>query len=330
MTDRIFVNVPPLPMKKESLIRRVGIVGTGLIGSSWAALFLARGLDVVATDPASGAERRLRDYVTRVWPVLTRLGLAKDASIERLSFNADLKAAVRDVDFVQENGPEDADFKVKLFAELDAVAPAQAILASSSSGLMMSTIQRRCQRPERCVIGHPFNPPHLIPLVEVVGGAATSRETVERAEAFYASLGKRAIRLNKEVVGHVANRLQAALWREVVHLVDQGVVSVSDADAAVSWGPGLRWGVMGPNLLFHLGGGQGGLEHFLDHLSPAFARWWDDLGSPNLTPDLRERLIQGVKAEAAGRPIAALEAQRDDLLVRLIAARTQAETSVSS
>ncbi len=330
MTDRMFVNVPPLPMKKESLIRRVGIVGTGLIGSSWAALFLARGLDVVATDPASGAERRLRDHVTRAWPVLTRLGLAKDASIERLSFNADLKAAVRDVDFVQENGPEDVDFKVKLFAELDAVAPAQAILASSSSGLMMSTIQRRCQRPERCVIGHPFNPPHLIPLVEVVGGAATSRETVERAEAFYASLGKRTIRLNKEVVGHVANRLQAALWREVVHLVDQGVVSVSDADAAVSWGPGLRWGVMGPNLLFHLGGGQGGLEHFLDHLSPAFARWWDDLGSPTLTPDLRERLIQGVKTEAAGRPIAALEAQRDDLLVRLIAARTQAETSVSS
>ena len=317
-------------MKKESQIRRVGIVGAGLIGSSWAALFLARGLDVVATDPAPDAERKLREYVTRVWPMLTRLGLANGASIQRLRFNADLKAAVGDVDFVQENGPEDVEFKVKLFAELDAVVPAQAILASSSSGLMMSTIQRRCQRPERCVIGHPFNPPHLIPLVEVVGGATTSRETIDRVEAFYTSLGKRTIRLNKEVVGHVANRLQAALWREVVHLVDQGVVSVSDVDTAVSWGPGLRWGVMGPHLLFHLGGGQGGLEHFLNHLSPAFARWWDDLGSPTLTPELRERLIQGVNAEAAGRPITALEAQRDDLLVRLIAARIQAETSSPS
>ena len=317
-------------MKKESQIRRVGIVGAGLIGSSWAALFLARGLDVVATDPAPDAERKLREYVTRVWPMLTRLGLANGASIQRLRFNADLKAAVGDVDFVQENGPEDVEFKVKLFAELDAVVPAQAILASSSSGLMMSTIQRRCQRPERCVIGHPFNPPHLIPLVEVVGGATTSRETIDRVEAFYTSLGKRTIRLNKEVVGHVANRLQAALWREVVHLVDQGVVSVSDVDTAVSWGPGLRWGVMGPNLLFHLGGGQGGLEHFLNHLSPAFARWWDDLGSPTLTPELRERLIQGVNAEAAGRPITALEAQRDDLLVRLTAARIQAETSSPS
>lgn len=308
-------------MQNEPLIRRVGIVGTGLIGSSWAALFLSRGLDVVATDPAPEAERKLREYVTRVWPALTQLGLAKDASLERLRFNADLKAAVGDVDFIQENGPEREDFKVKLFAELDDLVPVHAILASSSSGLMMSTIQQRCRRPERCVIGHPFNPPHLIPLVEVVGGAATSRDTIERAEKFYTRMGKRTIRLNKEVPGHVANRLQAALWREVVHLVDQGVISVGDADAAVSCGPGLRWGVMGPNLLFHLGGGQGGIEHFLAHLSGPFSRWWDDLGHPVLTPELKDRLIQGVKAEAAGRTIAELEKQRDDLLIRLLALR---------
>jgi 3-hydroxyacyl-CoA dehydrogenase len=308
-------------MQNEPLIRRVGIVGTGLIGSSWAALFLSRGLDVVATDPAPQAEQKLREYVTRAWPALAQLGLAKDASLERLSFNADLKAAVGGVDFVQENGPEREDFKVKLFAELDDLVPAHAILASSSSGLKMSTIQQRCRRPERCVIGHPFNPPHLIPLVEVVGGAATSRATIERAEIFYTRMGKRTIRLNKEVPGHVANRLQAALWREVVHLVDQGVISVGDADAAVSWGPGLRWGVMGPNLLFHLGGGQGGIEHFLAHLSGPFSRWWDDLGHPVLTPELKDRLIQGVKAEAAGRTIAELEKQRDDLLIRLLALR---------
>lgn len=313
-------------MQNEPLIRRVGIVGTGLIGSSWAALFLARGLDVVATDPAPQAEPRLREYVTRAWPALVKLGLAKDASLERLRFNADFNAAISDVDFVQENGPEQEAFKVKLFAELDDIAPAHAVLASSSSGLMMSRIQQRCRRPERCVIGHPFNPPHLIPLVEVVGGAATSLATIERAEKFYTRMGKRTIRLNKEVPGHVANRLQAALWREVVHLVDQGVISVSDADVAVSAGPGLRWSVMGPNLLFHLGGGQGGIEHFLAHLSGPFSRWWDDLGHPVLTPELKDRLIEGVKAEAAGRTIAELEKQRDDLLIQLLALRARADS----
>lgn len=313
-------------MQNELSIRRVGIVGTGLIGSSWAALFLARGLDVVATDPVPQAEQKLREYVARAWPALTQLGLAKDASLERLRFNADLKTAVGEVDFVQESGPEREDFKVQLFAELDDLAPAHAILASSSSGLTMSTIQQRCRRPERCVIGHPFNPPHLIPLVEVVGGAATAQDTIERAEKFYTRMGKRTIRLNKEVPGHVANRLQAALWREVVHLVNQGVISVGDADAAVSWGPGLRWGVMGPNLLFHLGGGQGGIEHFMAHLSGPFSRWWDDLGHPVLTPELKDRLIQGVKAEATDRTIAELEKQRDDLLIQLLALRARADS----
>jgi 3-hydroxyacyl-CoA dehydrogenase len=317
-------------MQKESLIRRVGVVGTGLIGASWAALFLARGLDVVATDPAPQAEQKLRKYVTRAWPALQRLGLAKDASLERLDFKDDLNAAVGDVDFVQENGPEREDVKVKLFAELDDIAPAHAILASSSSGLMMSTIQHRCRRPERCVIGHPFNPPHLIPLVELVGGIATSPDTIDRAEKFYTSMGKRTIRLLKEVPGHVANRLQAALWREVVHLVDQGVISVGDADDAVSWGPGLRWGVMGPNLLFHLGGGEGGIEHFMTQLSGPFCRWWDYLGQPVLTPELKGRLIQGVKTEAAGRTIAELEKQRDDMLIKLLALRAHQDSSVRS
>ena len=305
-------------------IRRVAVVGTGLIGSSWAALFLARGLDVVATDPAPGTEQKLRDHITRIWPTLARLGLSPGATPERLRFDADLETAVKEVDFIQENGPEQEEFKVKLFAELDAILPAHVILASSSSGLTMSAIQAGCRHPGRCVIGHPFNPPHLIPLVEVVGGRATSTESLARACAFYARMGKKPILLHKEVPGHVANRLQAALWREVVHLVDQGVISVSDADDAVSWGPGLRWGVMGPNLIFHLGGGQGGLEHFLAHLSGPFSRWWEDLGNPILTPGLKEKLIQGVKDETAGRSIAELEKQRDELLLQLLALRTKA------
>ncbi len=317
-------------MNHETPIRRVGIVGTGVIGSSWAALFLARGLDVVATSPEPQAEEKLRDYIARSWPALVRLGLSAGATPERLSFHSDPRAALNDVDFVQESAPEKEDFKVKLFRELDAIVPASVILASSSSGLMMSTIQKDCRYPERCVIGHPFNPPHLIPLVEIVGGAATALATIERAERFYTLMGKRTIRLNKEIPGHVANRLQAALWREVVHLVDQGVISVGDVDDAVSWGPGLRWGLMGPNLLFHLGGGQGGIEHFMAHLSGPFSTWWDDLGHPVLTPELKAKLIEGTKAKAAGRTIAELEKQRDELLLSLLALRAQSPGAPSA
>ena len=231
------------------------------------------------------------------------------------------EAAVRDVDFVQECAPESRDIKIPLFAKLDSLLPPSVILASSSSGLTMSEIQSSCRHPERCVIGHPFNPPHLIPLVELVGGAKTSPRTLDRTHDFYTRMGKRVVRLHKEVPGHVANRLQAALWREAVHLVAEGVVSVADVDAAVCWGPGLRWGLMGPNLIFHLGGGEGGISHFLDHLAGPFSEWWKDLGHPVLTPELKSKLVQGVHVEVAGRSIAALVKQRDARLVRLLELR---------
>ena len=309
-------------MSNNKAVRRIAIIGTGVIGASWAAQFLARGLDVVATDPARNAEAELRRYVDNAWEALTAQGLSDGASRERLVFAGDAQQAVANADFVQENGPERPDFKIKLFAELDEAAPPHAILASSSSGLTMSVIQSGCMRPERCVIGHPFNPPHMIPLVEVVGGVKTSPETIKRAMAFYASIGKRPIRLHKEVVGHVANRLQAALYREVAHLIEQGVVDVSDADTAVCWGPGLRWGVMGPNLLFHLGGGRGGIEHFLEHLAGPMANWWADLGTPTeLSPEFRRTLVQGIAKEAAGRSIDELAAERDSMLLQLLAVR---------
>lgn len=308
-------------MPEEQSIQRVAVVGAGLIGSSWVAFFLARGLDVTATDPAPDAQRALETYLDKAWPVLTQLGLAPGASRSRLRFYSDLETAVAGADFVQENGPEKETYKVEMFARLDALLPASVILATSSSGLTMSAMQVRCRHPERCVIGHPFNPPHLIPLVEVVGGKATSPETLARTVSFYTKLGKRTIQLRKEVPGHVANRLQAALWREAVHLVSEGVVSVAEVDTAVSWGPGLRWGIMGPNLIFHLGGGQGGMEHFLNHLSGPISCWWDDLGEPQLTPEIQAALIQGVKDEAAGRSIDQLVKQRDEVLIRLLALR---------
>src|SRR5437763_13782266 len=268
-------------------IRRIAIVGTGVIGASWAALFLAKGLQVVATDIAPNAEAALRKFVETAWPALKRLGLAPGASQSKLTFTADLPAAVKGADFVQENGPERIDFKKKLYGQLDELLPPVVIIASSSSGLTMSEIQAGCaSHPERCVIGHPFNPPHLIPLVEIVGGAKTSEETIRRSSDFYTAIGKRTVRLHKEVPGHVANRLQAALGREVYHLVDEGVVSVADVDSALCWGPGLRWGIMGQVLLNHLGGGQGGMEHFLEQFTGPLTAWWKVLGSPQLTHEL--------------------------------------------
>jgi 3-hydroxyacyl-CoA dehydrogenase len=311
-------------------VRRIAIVGTGLIGGSWAAQYLARGFDVIATDPAPNAEANLRKYVDSAWPALTALGLSANASRERLSFSLEMTKAVSDADFVQENGPEMPDFKIKLFAEMDAVTPVDSIIASSSSGITMSVMQSACKHPERFVIGHPFNPPHLIPLVEVVGGAKTSPETVQRAIEFYASIGKKPIHLRKEVVGHVANRLQAALYREVVNLIHQDVLSVADADTAVSWGPGLRWGVMGPNLLFHLGGGPGGIQHFMEHLSGPLAGWWKDLGSFTDWPtESKQAIVEGVALEAGDRSLAELTQTRDDELLGLLKIRSKNEASAS-
>ena len=311
-------------MPNNKPIRRIAIVGTGVIGASWAAEYLAHGFDVVATDPAPNAETNLRKYIDSAWPALTAMGLSPKASRDRLSFTLDMKTAVSGADLVQENGPERPDFKIKLFADIDAATPVDSIIASSSSGITVSVMQSACKHPERCVIGHPFNPPHMIPLVEVVAGDKTSPETVERAIEFYASIGKKPIHLRKEVVGHVANRLQAALYREVVNLIHLGVLDVADADTAVCWGPGLRWGVMGPNLLFHLGGGAGGIKHFMDHLSGPLASWWKDLGSFSEWPDgSKQTIIDGVLEEADGRSLDQLAETRDEVLLGLRQLRTK-------
>lgn len=318
-------------MPENKKIRKVAIVGTGVIGASWAALYLARNLNVVATDPAPNAETNLRQYIDNAWKDLTVIGLSPNASRDRLKFTPDMKQAVSNADLVQENGPERQDFKIKLFADMDAATPPDSIIASSSSGLTMSVMQSACKHPERCVIGHPFNPPHLIPLVEVVAGEKTSPQTVQRAIAFYASIGKKPIHVRKEVVGHVANRLQAALYREIVYLIEQGVLDVADSDAAVSWGPGLRWGVMGPNLLFHLGGGQGGIKHFMEHLSGPLSTWWKDLGKiTDFSPEVKQTIIDGVLKEAGNHSIEELERERDSMLLELLDTRSKGEKAAKA
>jgi carnitine 3-dehydrogenase len=305
-------------------IRRIALVGAGVIGNAWAAHLLAHGREVSVTDPDPSAEARLRRDVRRAVPVLQSLGLTTHGWEQRLRFTPDLEAAVDGADFVQENGPERLDVKAALFGELDSLVPADVVVASSSSSMLPSRLASLCARhPERVVVGHPFNPVYLIPLVEVVGGPDTPAEVVDAAMAFYAAVGKRPVHVRQEVPGHLANRLQAALWREAYSLVERGVATVADVDQAIAHGPGLRWALLGPVANQHLSGGDGGLAHILEHLGPPTQELMDDLGAPQLTPALAKALVAGVDEELAGLDLTTLAAERDALLVGLLTAKSR-------
>jgi carnitine 3-dehydrogenase len=300
-------------------LREVAVVGTGAIGASWVALALAHGLTVRASDPAPGAEARLRVQVAGQLVELVDDPVADhDAVMERLAFVADVGHAVAGADLVLEAGPERLDVKRELFVALDLATDPDVLLASSSSGLGPSSFQDRCVHPERVLVTHPFNPPHLVPLVEVVGGRATSEEAIEAAMTVMTRLGRLPVRVRAELPGHVVNRLQAALWREAYDLVGRGVITVADLDTAVASGPGLRWALLGPIATQHLSGGPGGLAHVLDHLGPPMVEWWDDLGSPDLTPGLVSALVDGVTEELCGAEAEVLAA-RDRALRELVA-----------
>jgi len=310
-------------MSYSKPIRKIAIVGTGVIGASWAAEYLAQGFDVVATDPAPNAEENLRKYINEAWKDLTTIGLAPGASRDRLTFTSNMKEALSKADFVQENGPERPDFKIKLFADMDEVTPVDSLIASSSSGITPSVMQSNCKHPERVLVGHPFNPPHIIPLVEVVGGSKTSPDAIKQALAFYAGIGKKPIHLKKELVGHVGNRLQAALYREVMYLIQDEVLSVEDADVAVSYGPGPRWGVMGPSLQWHLGGGEGGIKHFMEHLMDPLAAMIKTLKAPEITPELKQKIVEGVLREAGNRSVDELAQEENQILIGLLRLRAK-------
>ena len=309
-------------------IQSAAIIGTGVIGASWATAFLARGMDVVAADPARGAEQALRGTVAAQWTAMQQIGLSPGASLERLRFAASPEDAVAEVDFIQENGPERLDVKRDLFRRLDEAAPTSSLLATSTSTITISEFQDACTRhPERVVLGHPFNPPHLIPLVEVGGGKLTSEDAIERALAFYRAIGKHPIRLRRECKGHVANRLQAALWQEAFHLVSSGVASVADVDAAIAHGPGLRWSLLGPFLNLHLSGGEGGIGGLFDKpLWQATEGMWRDLGSLSVDADLGNRVMAGVTDEIGARDLAELVRQRDEALVKLLKLKAASES----
>ncbi len=299
-------------------VKRVGVVGAGVIGGGWALHYLRMGLDVDVYDPAPSARPDLLTTLEEKWPLLERMGLARGASPDRLSFTADLAAAVAGADVVQENSPEDLSVKREVIAAIDRVAPPDTVIASSTSGFTMTTLQAGCAIPQRCVVGHPFNPPYLIPLVEVVGGELTDPAAVDWLAGFYAAAGKRPLRLSRELPGFVGNRLQEALWREALHMVAEGEATVEEIDEAIAFGPGLRWAQMGPCMTLHLAGGSAGMAHTLDHFGAALLEPWTRLEAPPLTGQLRERMVDGCNRMAHGRSVAELERQRDDFLAELL------------
>ncbi len=292
-------------------------LGAGVIGASWTAQFLASGRSVAVYDPSPKAEKAVRDYIGRAWPAMEELGLTANGTPDAVSFHTSAAAAVDGAGFVQENVPERVAIKHATFAEIEPVLLKDAIVASSASGLTLSQMQGGWKDPARFVLGHPFNPPHLIPLVELSGNEKTGAGVIDAAERFYDAVGKVTIRVNKEVPGHVANRLQAAVWREAIHLVKEGVANVEDVDKAMWAGPGLRWAAMGPTMLFNLGAGEGGLQSFCDHFTDTFNGWWDGLGTPYLDEDTIAQLVKGVGEEADGKSPEQLSAERDALIVAM-------------
>jgi carnitine 3-dehydrogenase len=306
-------------------VQRVACIGAGVIGAGWAAHFLARGYDVSAWDPAADGERRLFEIVEAAWPALEDFGLVPGASISRLTFAPSLEDAVSSADFVQESAPERLDLKIELLAELDRATPGDVVIASSTSGYTMSQMQGAAEDPGRLVVGHPFNPPYLIPLVEVAGGSATSATVVDWAEDFYTAAGKEVLRMQREVPGFIANRLQQALWHEALHMIAAGEATVAEIDRSIAAGPGLRWAIMGQCLTFHLAGGDDGMAHMLDHFELEQTNDWTRLPSPALTPELRQAVIEGCTNAADGRSIADLVRLRDRGLVAIIRALNAAD-----
>ncbi len=317
-------------MTGQTEVGRIGIIGTGVIGAGWTAYFLSKGLDVAAWDPAPDAESSLRCSVDNAWPALERVGLSAGADPVNLKFTASLVEAASDADFIQESAPENEDLKISLLAEIDAAARPQTIIASSSSGLLPSRLQSKCRAPERVLIGHPFNPVYLLPLVEVLGGEQTSPGAVEKAMNFYAGIGKQPMRVRAEVPGYVSDRLQEALWREALHMVADGSATTDEIDLAITGGPGLRWAFMGPCLTFHLAGGDAGMAHMLEQFGPALELPWTRLKAPELTPELTARMVDQTAGQAGSLSVKRLERLRDEALIKVIAAVAEYHESVAA
>lgn len=321
---------PPQTVPKK--VEFVGVVGAGVIGASWTSLFLAAGHAVDIYDPSPDGRAATTAYIENSWQQLDALGLVKGEqrlanALARVTFCETIADAVRRAQFIQESVPERMPIKHQVYGEMEPALLPEAIVSTSSSGLLLGDMQQGWRDPSRLILGHPFNPPHLIPLVELLGNDKTADGVLQWAADFYQSCGKETIFVNKEVPAHVANRLQAAVWREAIHLVAEGVCSVEDLDTAMRAGPGLRWSVMGPHMLFSLGSGGLGIDGFCDRYADSFHTWWDSLGAPRITPEIAKQLADGIKVEEKGRSFAELAAERDAKLIAAMNAMKAIDTA---
>ena len=299
---------------------QIAIIGTGVIGTGWCARLIANGHKVKAWDPAKNFGNQLQSDLKRLWPILKKSGLTENASIVNLSICSSLAEACIDADFIQESAPEDIKIKKTIHHEIDNVSKENAIIISSSSGLLPSEIQSDLSYPERFAIGHPFNPVYILPLVEIVGGSKTSTKTIQVLKDFYKSMGMYPLEVRKEIEGYLSDRLQEAQWREILHLVKDGIANTQELDDAIIYGPGLRWAIMGTCLTFHLAGGNSGMRHMLEQFGPALKLPWTKLEAPELTEDLIERMVKGTQLQAGDKTIDQLEELRDSCLIEIIQA----------
>jgi carnitine 3-dehydrogenase len=301
-----------------AIVRTVGIAGTGLIGAGWAARLLVRGFDVIAYDVAPTAEARLKAAVEVAWPAMLKLLKPAVPRRGRLAFTTDLEEMAARADFVHEAAPEREDLKIKLFSEIDRLSRPDTIIASSSSGFLPTRLQSACTHPERVIIGHPFNPVYLLPLVETVPGEKTSAECMDRAGDYFESIGMHVLRLKREIEGYICDRLQEALWREALNILDKDIGNTGDIDNSIILSAGLRWAFMGSFLTYHMAGGPGGMRDFLKQFDPTMDLKWTDLKFPRWNEALESRLIEGCEMQAAGRTVSELEAKRNDVLVDMM------------
>ena len=301
-----------------STVKTVGIAGTGLIGAGWAARLLVRGIDVVAYDVALAAEAKLRAAIDVAWPSMLKLLQDPNPKRGELTFTTDLVMMASRADFVHEAAPEREALKIKLFKDIDAIARPDVIIASSSSGFLPTRLQSECKHPERVVIGHPFNPVYLLPLVETVPGEKTSKEVMDRAGVYFESIGMHVLRLKKEIDGYICDRLQEALWREALHILNKGIGTTEDIDDSIVYSAGMRWAFMGSFLTYHLAGGPGGMRDFIKQFDPTLELPWTDLPFPKWNDTLEKRLVEGCEAQAAGQSVAEIEAKRNDVLVDMM------------
>ncbi len=300
-----------------STVKTLGLLGTGVIGAGWAARALHFGINVIAVDTRPEMEAWLRSAVANAEPALERLITAPLPPKGQLSFATDFVQMAGVADFIQENVPEQLELKQQVLGDISRHARPGVIIASSTSGLMPSDLQRSMQSPERFCVAHPFNPVYLLPLVEIVGGALTSAATLQAASDFFRFIGMHPLRVRKEIPGHLTDRLQEALWREILHMVNDGVATTGELDESIIYGPGLRWAGMGTNLIYHLAGGESGMRHMLEQFGPCLKWPWTKLEAPELTEELINRMVEGTQQQAAGRSIRELERLRDDYLVAI-------------